>query len=1053
MATDVSASFTRSPKLYHAVSSFRQLGMLSVVLVSMVLGISHGARGDGYVAAISPQNSFETWVLKDNAPALKINVAGWGPNWGWTSPPTSQARGTGNTITSTAPFTLNAKAGEKINVTCVATKTGPTTIEFRYTLSATRDIPLTMLIAGIGLPDKATKGQMTITSAGKDSTIPFPNGRNGDLGETSKVVIETPNAGNFTLAIDPPVAVGLQPAGVRVELATKVFKAGEQTVTLTLTSPANVDFQVSEKDVDGNVKHMAGPDWFPFVAKGNSAPAVIGMEDWLDKPAGKHGSVHIANDHFEFEDGVPVKFWGTNLAYAACAPEKADADATALRFAHYGVNAVRLHKFTGTGWEGIGDPNDCTKLDPKGLENFDYFASQLTAQGVYYGFSHTFAMRLRPGNKSRVAGYDEIMKNNKGNTYSIINIAEDVQDLLIEQVVSLLKHRNPHTGKTYAEDPALCYIELQNEDDIFFYTLEGAMKAAPTYAEKLRVRYADWLKAKYGAQDKLKQAWGDALKGNESLESHNLAFQTNPWFLSDANLPKAAPGERQRLLDCAAFYHDVQNTFYSRFAKAIRQAGYKGPLVGSPWQAPSGVPHYYNLRSDYLVGYIDRHDYFGSHLDDTMLTHPGSGYLSSGLQQVIDRPFGLSEWVTCYPALYSADGPVIVAAYGMGLQNWSSSYEFQSGSKRPFNSDAGGLPWNIWNVDGPTQLGQYPALARMIYRHDIRPGDVISVRKISLPELQQGKFSFTDKIEQQGDIKTFGGSVPSAALAVGRCLVQFTDKPEPSILPDMSRYTHDKVITSTTGQLSWDASGKGFFTINTPGTKAVVGFAQDKTLPLGDITLASHSPYVSLIVTALQKNATLDNAGSALITAVARTSNTGFSYHAFDQSIIDNGKGPIMLEPVKATITFAKRAIVAVHVLDQDGRRTDKTLPMEGNTVTLDTARDHTIYYEVEFRNAGDAGPRSESGYRPDADKLAHANRPPFANLTAVATVRKGAALQARTYVDKFADLALIFRQDWSRTGLKPGYISFWQVLTFRALCTVKAPIPGVGRFNTIVVA
>jgi len=43
-----------------------------------------------------------------------------------------------------------------------------------------------------------------------------------------------------------------------------------------------------------------------------------------------------------------------------------------------------------------------------------------------------------------------------------------VQDLMIEMVVHLLEHKNPYTGKTYAHDPALSYIELQNEDDIFF---------------------------------------------------------------------------------------------------------------------------------------------------------------------------------------------------------------------------------------------------------------------------------------------------------------------------------------------------------------------------------------------------------------------------------------------------------------------------------------------------------------------------------------------------------------------------------------------------------
>ena len=71
------------------------------------------------------------------------------------------------------------------------------------------------------------------------------------------------------------------------------------------------------------------------------------------------------------------------------------------------------------------------------------------------------------------------------------------------------------------------------------------------------------------------------------------------------------------------------------------------------------LPHYLNLKSDALVGFIDRHNYFGGQLNDTMLSQPGSGYFSSGLQQVIDRPFSVSEWVHVYPSLYSAEGPAI----------------------------------------------------------------------------------------------------------------------------------------------------------------------------------------------------------------------------------------------------------------------------------------------------------------------------------------------------------------------------------------------------------
>ena len=220
-----------------------------------------------------------------------------------------------------------------------------------------------------------------------------------------------------------------------------------------------------------------------------------------------------------------------------------------------------------------------------------------------------------------------------------------------------------------------------------------------------------------------------------------------------------SPGGKLRELDNGAFLHQVQDQFYTKFVKAIRDAGYKGPLCGSPWQAPAMVPEYYNLLSDGEVGFIDRHDYFGDpDIAATMLDKPGSGYLSMGLQQVDGRPFGVSEWITSYPMMFQADGPVIMAAYGLGLQGWSSSYEFHSEVSYDdgawFAPSAGTQPYGIWNVDAPTQLGQFPALARMIYRGDVKEGDVISTRRTSPDEIANDKFSFTDVTDSKGDVKS-----------------------------------------------------------------------------------------------------------------------------------------------------------------------------------------------------------------------------------------------------------------------------------------------------------
>jgi hypothetical protein len=237
----------------------------------------------------------------------------------------------------------------------------------------------------------------------------------------------------------------------------------------------------------------------------------------------------------------------------------------------------------------------------------------------------------------------------------------------------------------------------------------------------------------------------------------------------------------------------------------------------------------------------------------------------------------------------------------------------------------------------------------MIYRGDVKEGEVISVRRVALDELKAGHFSFVEKIVQHGDIKSFGGSVPQELLAAGRVVVEFTEKPTSSMQTDLARYCRGQEIVSNTGQLSWNTAGQGFFQVDTPGTKGVVGFAQGQDLKLGTVSLRLDSPYAAVFLTALERNATLADTRSALLSVVARNCNTGFKYFALDGKVLDNGTGPILLEPVKATITFSGRRIDAVHVLDHDGRRTGKKLVVADGQFRIDGTRDRALYYEVVF--------------------------------------------------------------------------------------------------------
>jgi len=181
-------------------------------------------------------------------------------------------------------------------------------------------------------------------------------------------------------------------------------------------------------------------------------------------------------------------------------------------------------------------------------------------------------------------------------------------------------------------------------------------------------------------------------------------------------------------------------------------------------------------------------------------------------------------------------------------------------------------------------------------------------------------------------------------------VIEVTDQARPSDLPDMSRYRQGSVIKSTTGQLAWDTSDKGFFTVNTAGTKAVVGFTAGKEQTLGDVKIQLDAPFASLFLTALEPGKDLASGDRALITALARQSNTGFTYFAPDDRVLNNGGPPILLEPVKATVTITSRPIAAVNILDHDGRRTGRTLPVSDGQFTLEGAKDKALYYEVVFR-------------------------------------------------------------------------------------------------------
>ncbi|MGD2175413.1 MAG: beta-galactosidase [Candidatus Brocadiaceae bacterium] len=708
-------------------------------------------------------------------------------------------------------------------------------------------------------------------------------------------------------------------------------------------------------------------DWYRFRPTSDPAPGAIGMQGWLDAPAGAHGRVLRRGDKLYY-NGRPVKLWGVNNCYSACAPDREMAEKRAAFYAKYGINSVRLHKYAdGPGWAGIQSEDSFVEFDPEKLDRMDYFVARLKEEGIYVLLSSTFGVKLGPADRRYVPYMDEFgeMRGNRRlrTGHGSVFLSRELQDLQIRQVTRLLEHRNPYTGLTYAEDPAVFCIELFNEDSALFYGTLSKLQNVPTLRRRASERFSDWLKERYGSHEGLIEAWGgeaidsfanEGFEG-EHLSKRNIAPAGNPWFYDPNQMAGSQAPKRRRLFDTMLFLYQIQNEFYDRYVAAIRGTGYEGEILGSNWQAGRAFSHYYNLHSDSRVGLIDRHNYFGGGgkgkiNNATMLRTPGSGMLSAGMQQVGDRPFMLSEWIHVFPNEWGVEGPAIMGAYAMGLQGWDVSYMFQNRDDGTFSNRLGG---HRWDVTAPQVLGVFPAVARQVLRGDVEESEVLAKRYVHVPSLHGGRLGFEDRVTQEHDVKTFDSDkVPARTLAAARCVVEFTDDYRDTPRFDLGTYREDGTIVASNGQLRWsegEAKLDGHFTMDTAGTKAVVGFARGQTCDLAEVTITPHCDYGAIYVTAVGQDEEIASADRLLVVAIARARNTGMKVSEEGTELLEKGGAPVLMEPVKATITLRRPGDPKVILLDHDGMPTDRTLPVEDGSLVIDGTRDRTPYYLIEY--------------------------------------------------------------------------------------------------------
>lgn len=280
------------------------------------------------------------------------------------------------------------------------------------------------------------------------------------------------------------------------------------------------------------VTAAASSETFPFVLPWDDASlGIVNMSGLLDPPAGRHGHIQVSPEGHFAAGGSRIRFLGVNLSFAGGMPAKPDAPRIAGRLAKFGVNVVRFHHMDTGAWPGgIRDrqAEGTGNLHPEALDRLGYFVAALKDRGIYANINLLVG---RPF--SAADGLPAEIESLDWKDRHLIGFFDARQlELQQEYARRLLTWKNPRTGLTFAEDPAVAFVEINNEQGLVHGWLGGNVDRLPAvFQTRLRQQWNAWLKARHTDTTKLRAAWqpGEERPGPALLRNATFGQQLQYW--------------------------------------------------------------------------------------------------------------------------------------------------------------------------------------------------------------------------------------------------------------------------------------------------------------------------------------------------------------------------------------------------------------------------------------------------------------------------------------------------------------------------------------------
>lgn len=375
----------------------------------------------------------------------------------------------------------------------------------------------------------------------------------------------------------------------------------------------------------------ATSEWVAFPYSLDIQPgSVFDFSGLNHAPAGVHGRILVTPEgHFAFANrpAERVRFWGVNLCFSANFLERENADRLALTLRRAGYNTVRLHHFDR---ELVVKGGPSYRLDPEKLEKIDYLFSRLKEAGLYISIdlycSRRFSQEEIP-DLGREFG-PEIKR--------LLPLSDRAFDSWKQFARNLLTHVNPHTGLSWAEDPALIGICPVNEDSTVSLPKDPVL-----------------LKLYEEARD----AWvaEDSSRAGPDKQAETSRFLSHIFARNDERM----------------------------FAFLREELKVAVPLTGSNYRTAQSLSA---LRARY--DYVDNHQYWDHpEFKGPNWTMPYQFIQQSAVRRsarapgammptrIFGKPFTVTEYNYVWPNQYRAEGAGLMPAYA-SLQDWDAIYNF-----------------------------------------------------------------------------------------------------------------------------------------------------------------------------------------------------------------------------------------------------------------------------------------------------------------------------------------------------------------------------------------